>query len=306
MFVREMQFRLARGVPFCEIVQATAVQCLTLKTVTQMHLSLVFWIAIAVFVCYQIWIRNRDGAIVHAIRTTKAINAVMAAYRCGDYRTALQRAESLKDGSSNTAEYCFFRGSMLHHLGKLDDAESNLREGLALETDPRQRTLVYNVIASVLMDQERFPESIAFFENAGRAWPDRGANHRGIAEVWLRQGREFSEALDHARQAVEIDRHATGMKKEALDSRLGEDLAVLAWAVAANSGGPRSRVLADRSVPTLRHEEQADPRPVPLPCRKGLRSAQIAGEKSRAFSSSNRDRPSRKFRAARPGDGFIV
>ncbi len=89
------------------------------------------------------------------------------------------------------------------------------------------------------MDQERFPESIAFFENAGRAWPDRGANHRGIAEVWLRQGREFSEALDHARQAVEIDRHATGMKKEALDSRLGEDLAVLAWAVAANSGEAR-------------------------------------------------------------------
>jgi len=176
---------------------------------------------------------------VHAIRTTKAINAVMAAYRGGDYRTALQRAESLKDGSSNTAEYCFFRGSMLHHLGKLDDAESNLREGLALETDPRQRALVYNVIASVLMDQERFPESIAFFENAGRAWPDRGANHRGIAEVWLRQGREFSEALDHARQAVEIDRHAPGMKKEALDSRLGEDLAVLAWAVAANSGEAR-------------------------------------------------------------------
>ncbi len=101
---------------------------------------------------------------MHAIRTTKAINAVMAAYRGGDYRTALQRAESLKDGSSNTAEYCFFRGSMLHHLGKLDDAESNLREGLALETDPRQRALVYNVIASVLMDQERFPESIAFLK----------------------------------------------------------------------------------------------------------------------------------------------
>src|SRR2546425_2602495 len=83
--------------------------------------------------------------------------------------------------------------------------------------------LFYNVIASVLMDQERFPESIAFFENAGRAWPDRGANHRGIAEVWLRQGREFSEALDHARQAVEIDRHATRMKKEALDSRRSEE-----------------------------------------------------------------------------------
>ncbi len=107
-----------------------------------MHLSLVFLIAIAVFVCYQIWSRNRDGAIARAIRTTKAISAVMAAYRDGDYRTALQKAESLKDGSSNTAEYCFFRGSMLHHLGKFDEAESNLREGLAFETDPRQRALV--------------------------------------------------------------------------------------------------------------------------------------------------------------------
>jgi tetratricopeptide (TPR) repeat protein len=94
---------------------------------------------------------------------------------------------------------------------------------------------VYNTIASVLMDQGRFPEAIAFFENAGSAWPDRGSSHRGVAEVWLRQGREFPEALEHARQAVEIDRPASGMKKEALDTRLGEDLATLAWAVAANS-----------------------------------------------------------------------
>jgi tetratricopeptide (TPR) repeat protein len=109
-------------------------------------------------------------------------------------------------------------------------------KGLPLEEDPRQKALVYNTLASVLMDKERFAEAIAFFENAGSAWPDRGSNHRGIAEVWLRQRREFPEAFEHARQAVEIDRHATGMKKEALDTRLGEDLATLAWAVADNSG----------------------------------------------------------------------
>ena len=80
----------------------------------------------------------------------------------------------------------------------------------------------------------RYPEAIAFFETAGRAWPERGANHRGIAEVWLRQGKELSEGLDHAQQAVEI-RHATGLKQEALNTRLGEDLAVLAWALAENS-----------------------------------------------------------------------
>jgi tetratricopeptide (TPR) repeat protein len=198
-----------------------------------MHLWI--WIALALLIYFLFFGRKRDGAIARAVRAMKAINAVMAAYREGDYETGLQKADVLKNHPSNKAEYCFLRGTMLHHLGRLDEAEASLREGLPLEEDPRQRALVYNTIASVLMDQGRFPEAIAFFENAGRAWPDRGSNHSGIAEVWLREGREFPEALDHARQAVEIDRTASGMKKEALDSRLGEDLAMLAWAVAANS-----------------------------------------------------------------------
>jgi tetratricopeptide (TPR) repeat protein len=187
-----------------------------------------------------IWFWSHKGhrQIARGIRTISAINAVMAAYREGDYEAGLKNAEGLKNPLnplSKSAEYCFFRGTMLHHLGRLDEAEASLREGLPLEEDTRQRALVHNTLASVLMDAGRYPEAIAFFENAGTAWPDRGSSHRGIAEVWLRQGREFPEALQHARQAVEIDRAASGMKKEALDSRLGEDLATLAWAVAANA-----------------------------------------------------------------------
>lgn len=182
-----------------------------------------------------------QSALAKALRMTRALEAVTAAYRAGDYATALEKAESLKDGSSKTAEYCFFHGTMLQHLGKLAEAEASLREGLSMEESPQRRALVFNTLGSVLMDQERFPEAIAFYENAGRTWPDRGANLRGIAEVWLHQGRELPEALDHAQQAVEIDRKATGMKKEALDSRLGEDLGVLAWALAAN-GKPAQEV----------------------------------------------------------------
>jgi len=198
-------------------------------------------IALAIALILYFWFRapKRGGVVARGIRTLRAMNAAVAAYRDGDYETALQKAEGLKDGSSRTAEYCFFRGSMLHHLGRFDEAEASLREGLPLEEDPRQKALVYNTLASVLMDSQRYPEAIAFFENAGRAWPDRGSNNRGIAEVWLRQGREFAEALDHARHAVEIDRRATGIEKEALDTRLGEDLGVLAWAVAVNSGDAR-------------------------------------------------------------------
>lgn len=204
-----------------------------------MHVNPLIWLAIVLLVCYVIWGRKGNGVIARGIRTMRAMNAATAAYRAGDYALALQRSKGLKDGSSKTAEYCFFRGSMLHQLGRFSEAEASLREGLPLETDNRQRALVDNTLAEVLMDQERFTESIAFFENAGRVGPDRGSNHRGIAEVWLRQGRELAEALEHARQAAEIDRSATGMKKELLDTRLGEDLAVLAWAVAANSGEVR-------------------------------------------------------------------
>ncbi len=201
-----------------------------------MRIVLLILIAVAAWVSLRVWSRKGHRAIGRGLRRIGALDAVIAAYRQGDYETALQRTEDLKDGFSKTAAYCFFRGSMLRHLGRFDEAEACLREGLPLEESPSQKALVYNTLASVFMEQKRYPEAIAFFENAGRAWPDRGANHRGLAEVWLRQGRELPAALDHARQAIEIDRRATGMKKEALDSRLGEDLAVLAWAVAANTG----------------------------------------------------------------------
>ena len=201
-------------------------------------ISLILLTAIVVRALIWFWAHKGHRQIARGIRTISTINAIMAAYRKGDYETGLQRAEALKDPFKpllKTAEYCFFRGTLLHHLARLDEAEASLREGLPLEEDPRQRALVHSTLATVLMDAGRYPEAIAFFENSSTAWPDRGSSHRGIAEVWLRQGRELAEALAQARQAVDIDRAASGMKKEALDSRLGEDLATLAWAVAANA-----------------------------------------------------------------------
>lgn len=164
-----------------------------------------------------------------------ALSAVTAAYRAGDYVTALARTDGLKDGSLKTAPHCFFRGGMLRYLGRFDEAELSLREGVFLERDAHRRALALSTLAAVLMHQERFQEAITAYEAASRAWPDSGASLRGIAQVRLWQGLEFPESLKQARQAVELDRRATGMPKEALDHRLGEDLAVLAWAQAANA-----------------------------------------------------------------------
>jgi len=204
-----------------------------------MYASLLICLGVALLLYFLVRGRQGGGAITREIRTMRGSKAVTAAYRAGDYKLALKETEGLKDGASKTPEYCFYRGGMLHQLGQLDEAEISLREGLPLQPDSLLKALNYNTLAKVLMDQGRFTESIAFFENAGRAWPGRGSNLRGIAEVWLRQGRESSEALENSRRAVEIDRAATGLTKELLDQRLGEDLAVLAWAIAANSGDAR-------------------------------------------------------------------
>jgi tetratricopeptide (TPR) repeat protein len=200
-----------------------------------MHPTLLIWLGL--FVLLYLFLRsNASGAIGRAFNMQSPMKAVMAAYRAGDYETALQKAERLKNGALKTHPYCFMRGALLHRLGRFSEAEDSLREATALEADSRQTALAYDVLATVMMDAGRFSEAITFYGNAGHLWPEYGSSRRGIAEAWLRQGCESPVALEHARQAVEIDKRAAGMTSEVLDTRLGEDLAVLAWAVAANSG----------------------------------------------------------------------
>lgn len=201
-----------------------------------MQVSPYIWVAIVVCVILLLGSRKNDVATRKARRRIRSVRTVMSAYRAGDYAAGLRAADELMDGA--TEEYLAFRGYMLHQLGRLNEAEASFRESLPLRTDPRLRALSLNSLASVLMDQGRYTEAITFYENAGQVWPDRGASLRGIAEVWLSQGREPHEALECARQAVGIDRQATGMPKEVLAHRLGEDLAVLGWALAVNGRDP--------------------------------------------------------------------
>ena len=56
-----------------------------------MHFHPLIWIALALLIYFLIFGRKRDGVIARGIRTMKAINAVMAAYREGDYEAGLKR-----------------------------------------------------------------------------------------------------------------------------------------------------------------------------------------------------------------------
>src|ERR1700757_4128390 len=100
-----------------------------------MHTVLLIGIAVSLLIYYAVWYWGHRGhrMIARGRKTLNALEAVDTSYRAGDYQTALEQAEGLKQGFSKTPEYCFFRGTMLHQLGRFTEAEASLREGLLLE-----------------------------------------------------------------------------------------------------------------------------------------------------------------------------
>jgi tetratricopeptide (TPR) repeat protein len=162
-----------------------------------------------------------------------ALQAVMDAHRRGDYEAALHATEGLREGRGATPTYGFFRGTMLMQLGQFAEAEKWLRESIARETDSRKSALGYSTLGKLLLEQQRYDEARECFEACRRQAPERGSSQRSIAEAWLRQGGHNSEALQAAKVAVDRDRVGEAVSQEVHDHNLGEDLATLAWAVAA-------------------------------------------------------------------------
>jgi tetratricopeptide (TPR) repeat protein len=181
----------------------------------------------------RVW-RNRRQA-GGAADSLAALNAVLESYRRGDFEIGLGLVEGLKDGSSKTPQYCFFRGKMLYQLGRLAEAEACLTEGRGLENDQRRVALCSEALGYAVLEQLRYADAIVHFENCIRIWPDRGCGHRAVAETMLRQG-NAKDALVRARKAEEIDRAAQALTPEIHNLNLAEALATLAWAVAAGSG----------------------------------------------------------------------
>jgi tetratricopeptide (TPR) repeat protein len=93
-------------------------------------------------------------------------------------------------------------------------------------------------LGRVLMAQERWDDAEAGFRQCVAEAPRRSGGHRALAEMLLRRGGDPASALESARQAVAADRGAAARRsalgKEDNAINLGESLAFLAWALAAN------------------------------------------------------------------------
>jgi tetratricopeptide (TPR) repeat protein len=194
-------------------------------------------------------------------RKRVAIAALMAPYRKGDFKAALQATEGLR---KDARAYCSFRGGILTQLGDLKEAEELLQKSIhlseqrelalqargirarkSLARQLRLTALSKSKLGELYLERGRYGEAIRCFEASLRDWPRRGSGHRAIAEAWLRRGDDPTEALKWAKLAVEEDRASKDLTQEVRDTNLGEDLGTLAWAVAV---GSRDTAQVDRLV----------------------------------------------------------
>jgi tetratricopeptide (TPR) repeat protein len=163
-----------------------------------------------------------------------ALRDVMDAYRRGDYQTALQAAEGLRAAGEETS-YCFYRGSMLMHLGRLEEAEPLQRRNVLRQADPRRSALAYSQLGANLQEQRRYDDAMDCFEAALRRYPGKGSVYRHMAELQLHRGECPTEALKYANQAVTAERGTTaetpGME-EVNRLNMGLAISALAWALA--------------------------------------------------------------------------
>jgi tetratricopeptide (TPR) repeat protein len=166
-----------------------------------------------------------------------AIDAVMTPYRKGDFQASLEAAEGFRYEGEVSPSYCFYRGANLAHLGRLPEAETWLRRNIEMRPkgETRHISIGYTTLGRLLLQAGRNMEAVECFQTSIRTCPKRSSGYRNLAEAHLLTGGDAREAVSWARQSIEkgnADREITPELRKLI---LGENLATLAWAVAADS-----------------------------------------------------------------------
>lgn len=190
-----------------------------------------------------------------ATRANEALQAALVPYKKGDYDTALQLTESLKQNGKETSHYTFMRGALLFEKGQFAEAEQLLRKSITVEENKQLLALRCSTLGQLLMKTERYDQAMKCFETGLQHWPGKGGLHRDMAEALLRRGGDPQQALQLAKQAVAEESNPGSSEEGSRNINLAENLATLAWAV-ANAEGPRPEVdqLVARAVPMVGKE----------------------------------------------------
>jgi tetratricopeptide (TPR) repeat protein len=188
-------------------------------------------------------------------RIQNTIRAPLEYYRDGDFEGALTAADTIV-GVGGEVEHLYIRGGILRQLGRLTEAETalvrcielseqseykvygrSIRGGIAqMESRIRLTSDAQEALGSVYASQRRYEEALKAFDDSLRDCPGRSALHRDVAEVWMRRGNAV-EALRWATLSVDVSREEAFASEEIRDMTRAENLATLAWAMAASQTG---------------------------------------------------------------------
>ena len=174
---------------------------------------------------------------------------VIGAYKRGFYAAALGATDKLMVEDKPTAEYCFYRGEILLHMGKMKEAEPLLLQCLELDADKSIAMQAQTSLGNLMLALGRCDEALANYQLSLKIEPNRSATHRAMAEAYLVKG-DPTEALRLARLAVGAQTEA-----ESQNRFLGERLATLAWALAANEAAAEDvAALVKKAVESVGNE----------------------------------------------------
>lgn len=177
---------------------------------------------------------------------------VLSAYREGDYQLALKKCESL---GKNSQRHFHFKGMLLYKVGRLEDSERLLRQGLVGCTDKKELSLIQEALGTTLVDLGRLDEAIVSFEQSLRQGPERSARHRAVAAAWLAAGGAPAKALSNAQVAARIAYSDSVADPDPEKMDLCEAVSTLAWAVAVNAKDEWEIGKLDRETSALCNEK---------------------------------------------------
>lgn len=171
----------------------------------------------------------------------------------GDYTGALKAIEAAKSKVKSTAEYSYFRATLLKNLDDLQGAETSVQRAISLEANPKQLAVYNSELGQILAAQNRLQDAMQCFQTSSQLDPTRAAGMRDVAEGCLRMG-YLDHAFEWAKRAVDADHHALGntahlAEQELHQNNLSADLATLAWVVAVYAKDAESvQAIAEESV----------------------------------------------------------
>jgi tetratricopeptide (TPR) repeat protein len=113
-----------------------------------------------------------------------------------------------------------------------------LRRNIAMHAEDKEKrhlAIGLTTLGHLLLQARRYDEAQECFEKSLGHFPERSSGYRSMAELCLLRGYNPAEALRWAELAI---RHAQAdwqISPELRNMNLGEDMATLAWATAADS-----------------------------------------------------------------------